>query len=76
VISAIFTGLEKVRPPSLERTTDTPKFRCEDDVSKSRHETYTSPSASTAMSHPWPEVFPAIEIPLEKVSPPSVERAK
>src|SRR3990172_7604762 len=45
---------EKVSPPSVERANETPKFFFDEESSKSRQRTYTSPSASTAISQPWP----------------------
>jgi hypothetical protein len=74
LIGATFTTLPKVCPAFAECVADTPNVWNEALPAKSRHSTSTSPSASTAMSHPWPDVLPLIPMGREKVTPPSVER--
>jgi hypothetical protein len=71
---ATLTYRPNVRPPSPERTAETPN--CWNDAlpSKSRQSTYTSPSASTATSHPWPDTLPLMPIGLENEAPPFVDR--
>jgi hypothetical protein len=74
VKAAIRRGWLKVAPPSEERTTDIPFTRPVPGAANVRHDTYTSPSCSTAMSQPCTNPSETI-LPLEKLTPWSVERA-
>ena len=66
---AIRCGLANVAPPSVDLAKDIPLTR------PLRHDTYTSPSFSTAMSQPWTAPSDTM-CPREKLTPWSVDREK